>query len=267
VAVAVLSGALALAGSALLSDFYRAELAVVELAGLAGGLAAAGRFAPGDYQRRAWILIASCPLLLLLGDLTLTTGVFSDRPWTPLANGILTVVANVGPVAGTWILARAWRVAGLELPGSEAGRVAARALVIALALAATGAPTLIELRALLAGDGSHLTNLASSVGDMITFSMIAPLFLTAVALRGGLLAWPFALLTASLFAWLGFDATITLAPLTGASDADVKVVLEVFRALAFTSGGAAGLAQRWAANAVRATTRSRPVAAVASAGP
>ena len=250
VGIAVVVGVLLLTGSPFLPDFFRAELALVEFTGLVGCLAAASRFERGDYLRRAWMLIGLCFLLIMIGDLTLTTGVFSDRPWTALANGILTVVANASTVVGTWLMARALRVAGIELPGSRASRVAVRLLALALALGAAGPAGFIELRALLQGQISHLTNLASCLGDIIAFSLIAPMLLTAVALRGGLLSWPFGLLTAGLVSWLCFDATFTLAPLAGRSDADVKLALEFFRALACTFGGAAGIAQRLAADAV-----------------
>jgi hypothetical protein len=249
-AVAVVVGGLLLAGSAFLPDFYRAELAMVEFTAFIGAVAAASRFARGDYQRRAWTLIGVCSLLILIGDLTLTTGVFSNRPWTPLANGVLTVAANTAAIVGTWMLAHAWRVAGIELPGSRASRVTVGLLALALALAAAGPPAFIELRGLFQGGVSHLANVASCLGDIVSFSLIAPMLLTAVALRGGLLCWPFALLTAALVSWLCVDATITLAPMAGYSDADVKLMLEFFRALACTFGGAAGFAQRLAANAV-----------------
>lgn len=262
-AVAVLVGGLLLAGSAFLPDFYRAELAIVELSGLVGCLAGASRFARGDYQRRAWMLIGLCFLLIMIGDLTLTTGVFSDRPWTSLANGILTIAANTATIAGTWMLAHAWRVAGIELPGSRTGRVTVGFLSLALALAAAGPPAFIELRTLFQGDVAHLTNVASCLGDIIAFSLIAPMLLTAVALRGGLLCWPFALLTAALVSWLCFDATVTLAPMAGYSDEHVKLMLEFFRALACTFSGAAGFAQRLAANAVGA---ARPAGQVGVGG-
>jgi hypothetical protein len=253
-AIAIAVGALALAGSEGLPGFYRAELALVELIGVIGSFAAAGRFERADYLRRAWTALGLCSLLLLFGHLTLTSGPFSDRPWAPLANGILTVVANLGPIVGTWMLAHAWRVAGIDLPGSVTSRFALRGLFLALALAAAGVPAVIELRGLLDGNIGHLENLASCIGDIVTFAMIAPMLLTAIALRGGLLAWPFALLTASLMSWLLSDALFSLAPLLGASDAHVKVVLELLRALAFTLGGAAGFAQRLVANAVTAPT-------------
>ena len=175
--------------------------------------------------------------------------------WTALANGILTVVANASTVVGMWMLAHAFRAAGIELPGSRASRVAVQLFALALALGAAGPPAFIELRALLHGQVSHLANLASCIGDIVAFSLIAPMLMTAVALRGGLLSWPFALLTASLVSWLCFDATFTLAPLTGRSDADVKLMLEFFRALACTFGGGAGYAQRLVADAVGETLR------------
>jgi hypothetical protein len=245
-AAVVLTGALFLAGSPSLKGFYRFELAAVEAAGFIGCLAAATRFRRGDYLRGAWTLLAACFLLIFLGDLTLTDGLFSGYAWTGLANGILTILANLAQIGGTWMLAHAWRVAGIELPGSRRNRVLMALAALALALAAAGPPALVSLRLVLKGDASYLVSLSSCIGDIVAFALIAPMLLTALALRGGILCWPFALLSASLVSWLCFDAALTLAPVAGWPDADLKLIYECFRALACTLGGAAGYSQRMA---------------------
>jgi hypothetical protein len=228
------------------AGLYRVELAVVEGLGFWGCLAAALIFENGDYLRRAWLLEMSCFGLIFVGDLTLTTGIFSNRPWTALANGVLTLTANAGAMGGTYLLARAARVAGIEMPGSDATRRGVQALALAVALLAAGPAAVISAREVIGGNQSGLMYFASCMGDIFCFSLIAPLLLTTVAMRGGLLAWPWGFMTASGLAWLAFDAIQTLAPIVlGIPVEDARPVLEVARCLACTCAFCAGLAQRW----------------------
>jgi len=245
VSATVLSVAFALAGPDR-AGLYRAELAIVEGLGFWGCLAAALIFESGDYLRRAWLLQMSCYGLIFVGDLTLTTGIFSNRPWTALANGVLTLAANAGAMGGTFLLARAGRVAGIEMPGSDAMRRAVQALALAFALLAAGPAAIISLRRVMEGDHGGLMYFASCMGDIFCLVLIAPLLLTTVAMRGGLLAWPWGFMTASGLAWLTFDAVQTLSPiLFGVSAEEARPVLEVARCLACTCAFSAGLAQRW----------------------
>jgi hypothetical protein len=228
------------------AELYRTELAIVEGLGFWGCLAAALIFDGGDYLRRAWLLEMSCYGLIFVGDLTLTTGIFSNRPWTALANGVLTLAANAGAMGGTFLLARAGRVAGIEMPGSTATRRGVQGLALAFALLAAGPAAFISLRRVVEGDHGGLMYFASCMGDIFCFALIAPLLLTTVAMRGGLLAWPWGFMTASGLAWLTFDAVQTLSPiLFGVSAEDARPVLEVARCLACTCAFSAGLAQRW----------------------
>ena len=228
------------------AGLYRAELAIVEGLGFWGCLAAALIFESGDYLRRAWLLEMSCYGLIFVGDLTLTTGIFSNRPWTALANGVLTLAANAGAMGGTFLLARAGRVAGIEMPGSDAMRRGVKALALAFALLAAGPAAIISLRRVIEGDHGGLMYFASCMGDIFCLVLIAPLLLTTVAMRGGLLAWPWGFMTASGMAWLTFDAVQTLSPIIfGVSAEDARPVLEVARCLACTCAFSAGLAQRW----------------------
>jgi hypothetical protein len=245
-ASAVLLSISLLFGGADRSGFYRVELAIVEGLGFWGCLAAALIFENGDYLRRAWLLEMSCFGLIFVGDLTLTTGIFSNRPWTALANGVLTLMANAGAMGGTFLLARAGRVAGIEMPGSDATRRGVQALALAVALLAAGPAAVVSARQVIAGDQTGLMYFASCLGDIFCFSLIAPLLLTTVAMRGGLLAWPWGFMTASGLAWLVFDAVQTLSPIVlGISAERARPVLEVARCLACTCAFSAGLAQRW----------------------
>jgi hypothetical protein len=79
---------------------------------------------------------------------------------------------------------------------------------------------------------------------MLSLCLIAPLLLTALALRGGLIGWPWALLTTSYVAWLLYDAVLVYGPSLGADPATVRLASEVCRALGCTYGFSAGLAQR-----------------------
>jgi len=206
---------------------------------------AALQFEAGHFLRRAWLLLGACYALICVGDLTLTTGPFSQYPWTALANGILTIVANLSAITGAWILARAWRVAGLTLPGSRRTQVAVYVTAFALAVLAAGTPLPSYVREMSRGEiTENLMWTASSIGDIVSFSLIAPMLLTALALRGGALSWPWAFLTASLVSWLGVDAVVYFGPEIHLSDASAKLALEIFRGMACTSAMSAGFALR-----------------------
>src|SRR5207244_3662885 len=119
------------------------------------------------------------------------------------------------------------------------------AAAFALAVLAAGTPLPNYVRQMARGEiGENLMWTASTVGDIVSFSLIAPMLLTALALRGGALAWPWALLTASLVSWLGVDAVVFFGPAIHLSDAQAKLTLEVFRGLACTFAMSAGFAQR-----------------------
>jgi hypothetical protein len=225
--------------------FYRAEVAAMEAFACLGSLAAALQFRRGDYLRNAWLFFAFSFSLYFVGDLTLTTGVFSDRSWTPLANGILTIVGNAASATAIWKLARASRIAGLEPPWSAPVRITVQIVAIGLALVATGGATLTYTRQVAAGDMEAIRVLASCVGDIFCFSLLAPMFLTALSLRGGVLVWTWTLLTLSGLAWLGVDGTATFLPAMGVSESAFQAVFESLRCVANAFLGVAGLYQCW----------------------
>jgi hypothetical protein len=227
------------------ASFFRAEVAVMEVWALAGSLAAALQLQRGDYLRNAWLLFAFSYGLYFVGDLTLTTGIFSDRDWTPLANGVLTVVGNLAAAMATWRLARASRIAGLEPPWSPPVRITIQLVAIGLALLVTGGATITYTRQLVEGDMTALRMLASCLGDIFCFSLLGPMFLTAVSLRGGVLVWTWSLLTLSGLSWLCVDGAATFLPAIGVSESTSQDTFETLRCVANAYLGTAGLYQRW----------------------
>ena len=227
------------------AGFYRVEVATMEAFACLGSLAAALQLQRGDYLRNAWLLFAFSYSLYFVGDLTLTTGPFSDRSWTPIANGVLTIVGNIAAAMSIWKLARASRIAGLEPPWSRPVRIAVQVVAIALALVATGGATVMYTWQVLDGEMGALMYLASCLGDIFCFTLLAPMFLTALTLRGGVLVWTWALLTLSGLTWLGVDGTATLLPSLGVSQQTTRASFEVLRCIANGYLGAAGLYQWW----------------------
>jgi hypothetical protein len=207
----------------------------------AGAIVAALAFRPGERMRRAWLLTGASYFLLLERDAVLYRLV---SPAVQQAiEPFVVVLANLAGVAGCWLFARAWKRAGLELPGSPGLRGLARGTAIVVAMGIT-VPSLVQHATdLAAGHGHALVGVASNLGDIVVLSLIVPVLLTALALRGGEAAWPFALFTASQLAWLCFDATVVVSAMNEARYALLLGMAEVFRVLACTLAFAAGLAQ------------------------
>lgn len=248
VAVVALWLALALAPAAQHEAIFRIEIELAKSAALFGCAAAALRFANGDYLRTAWLLFAQCYLLILANDVFLRAGMgaFADRPWAPLTSGLVIFVANAGQLVGTVMIARVWRVAGFELAGSPMVRRAVQGAAIAIAVVAAGWLCVTSAREVAHGQTASLVDLFSSMADIVSFALIAPFLLTAIAFRGGSLGWTWALLTLSLLGWLAFDATVSFGPWLSSSAAAVQKVSESTRLLACGFGMTAGLAQRMA---------------------
>ena len=252
VAPLVWVGVFLLVGSALASEgaraiALRAEVESIKALGFVGCVLAASAFERGDYLRRAWGLHALCFGLLLLRDalflLFVSDAKLFGLPYAAV-QAALVLVANGGAVIGTFMIARAWQVAGIELPFSRLMRGGLIGGAAALSLAITASATLADLERLSGGDVGALVGLASDLGDILSMTLLAPVLLTALALRGGRLTWPWALLTASLFAWLLYDANAAFGHLT-LSASGQRLTGEIWRALACGYAFAAGVAQRW----------------------
>jgi hypothetical protein len=240
-------------------SIYAWLVPLVKAIAAAGAMAAAMRFQRGDYLRLAWVLTASCYALLLLKDVLFGTGSRLLHPFSDSVawlRGAITLLANAAGVIGAWLLARAWQVAGILLPGSRATQRMVFGAGLLLALAIAGRATLLDMRGLAAGDPQLLVQVASDLGDILSLCLIAPVLLTAIALRGGLLAWPWALTAAAGVSWLFYDAVGNFAA-GSANGVALRTVEEVFRLLACGFTCASGIAQRWVMRDMRSASRRR----------
>jgi len=236
--------------------FLRTEIELVKGLALIGCLAAAFSLGRGEYLRRAWLFMGGCMLFLLLRDLTMLPAIESSTGYIDLIQGILVVLANISVIIGIFMLAQAWRVAGLELPGTKGQRWVGIVIAVLLAAALGGPGVVNNLTELAGGDASALTGMAMALGDMISLILIAPVLFTALALRGGLFGWPWWLLTASLISWLLYDGVLEMGPYLGAGEQAVKTVSEMFRALACMFEFSAGLAQYYIVRRTKEDTQA-----------
>jgi hypothetical protein len=208
----------------------------------AGCLGATFAFEKGDYLRRGWLFQALEHIVLIVASFLR----WSEPPQYIIAARVTcTLVANVFGVAGMVIFARAHVAAGLELPWSKNARRLFHAGMVAAALLAAGPSLIVNLPAARVGDLATWSRMISSVGDVIVFSLIAPLWMTALALRGGLLVWPWGLFTASTFSWLLYDAQDSVHSLVPAISSQSLTIGTIgLRILACTLAFSAGWVQR-----------------------
>jgi hypothetical protein len=225
----------------------RAEVESAKVLWLIAAVAAAVVFEPGDYLRRAWLLLGASSLAFLVRDATLLPFIDSSAGTAlGVVRGVIVVVGNVAQVAGIWTLARVWSAAGLEEQDARSrrrGRLLLGAAVL-LSLGIMGPSLLHDATSLLSGNVEALPHLASDLGDAVSFILIGPLVRVALALRGGVLSWTWTLFAASQVAWMLFDGARTLAELSGTT-ASAAPLVECLRVLGAAYLCAAGLAQRW----------------------
>jgi hypothetical protein len=236
--------------------FFTTEIATMKLFGAAGCFIAASRYRRREYMGIAWYLIGIDYFLLfakdmLFGRVIHLPGIDPDNAATYRV--IFVIIGNVGSALGCVMLARVWHVAGVALPGSRRLQYAAMVVGIGFALLIVGWGTWLDIGNLRHGDKEAYVAIASNLGDIVSFSAIAPILLTAIAMRGGALAWPWALVTLSNVGWLLYDMSWSFERQFALSEHTLRIVAEFWRAQGCAMAFAAGLAQRWA---IRSASRS-----------
>jgi hypothetical protein len=212
-----------------------------------GTLVAALTFGRGEPVRPAWGLLA-VSYLVLAGSLVLlgprSSGLHEAARRGPWFDAAANIASSAMAVTGFLLLARAWRASGLDT-SSRAARVAARLAALLVAAALAG-PDLVErLPAALGGDPTALGDVVTDLLDGALFVVAVPVLRAALGLGGGLVSWPWLLLTASLFAWLGYDANAVYGAAAGLDARSLRVAEEVLRSLGAGFAFSAGVAQRW----------------------
>lgn len=231
--------------------FYVFEISAVKLFAAIGCIAAATRYRGLEYTAVAWWLLGIDYFLLFAKDMLFGHIVHISGAESSLGRSIFVVIANLSAAIGSVMLARVWHVAGISLPGSRTSQRAllGGAIVIAVAIVGWG---MWNAAHRIHTDSEAVVEIASSIGDIVCFSVIAPLLLTALAMRGGALFWPWALITASNVAWLLYDLTWGFQRQLLFDEATLKTLAELWRALGCSLAAVAGIAQR---QAMRSTPR------------
>jgi hypothetical protein len=212
-----------------------------------GTLVAALTYERGEPMRPGWLLISASylvlvPVLLRVGPKP--SGLYGAVHAAPWLASVGSILSGALAVTGFLLLSRAWHA--LRLDGSSrAGRLVAPLVALAVAAALAG-PELVErFPAAVTGDMAAIGDVITDLLDGALFVVAVPVLRAALALGGGLVAWPWVLLTASLVAWLGYDAAAVYGGGAGIDDRTVRVIEEVMRTLGAAFAFAAGVAQRW----------------------
>ena len=224
----------------------RAEIELVKLIAMIGSFAAALSFERGEHLRRAWWLSGACIAFLLVRDAVVLIDGTGQLPLRDAVVSALVLASNVSGVVSAWLMARTFQVAGLATDESTSKCRIYTVLAFVVAVLVTLPSLRLSVEGIQRGEASAVVWLISGVGDVFSLALIVPILLTAIAMRGGALIWPWALLTAAMASWLLYDLAGALEHLTllGFSPTASRGIEEFFRGLACTYTAAAGLAQR-----------------------
>lgn len=233
----VYAAAVALAAEWLPAPVWRAGFAASYGLAAVASLATALLFGRGDRLRWAWLFLGLSYAIGFASRVAIgaDTGTAVMSPWLGTVWSALTIGLNVAGLAGEVALARVWSGTGL----APAWRWHVTLVMLALGLLVDGKAVLDTGQAMLHGDRQSIGLLVSTVCDIASIALVGPIFATMLALRGGLLVYPWAFLFACSLAWLLDDATVLLSgKLFARADLICRLVATQF-------GVAAALAQRW----------------------
>lgn len=175
---------------------FAVRVALYGLAMIAAASAASRLGWAAGHVARAWSLF-SLQFLFLLVNYVLRRA----APSATVGLEVTLVAANVAEVAGYWLMARVLAAVGMGSLVSTAKRVLLTVAALAVAILLCHATLLLQWQALRSGD-VRVGSLVSVLTDIITFTLIAPLAMSTLALRGGSLSWIFGFLTVSVFGWM-----------------------------------------------------------------
>ncbi len=220
-----------------------------------GALSAAFRYGRKDYLWKAWFLFACGPLLYLMYDLgPWLASMGLPRTAVEWGQGLIVVCGNGLQVVAIVMFSRAWKLAGLDVPLSSKTQIVIRLIMLVVAVAAAGPGVVLAGMAWFSGDASAVLGLSSSLGDMFSLALMAPLFMTAFSLRGGVMSWPWIFMTGSLLGWLVGDIALTWLPYMGADARDIEIVIALAQSYGSVMYFSAGYAQRLVAVAIQERT-------------
>jgi hypothetical protein len=218
------------------------RIALYGLAAIAAGMAAA-RFAWWhEHIGRAWTLF-SLEFLFLLVNYILRRA----APAAGLALNVTLIAANVAQIAAYLLMARVLTAAGIGFLISRAKRVVLTAAALAVAILLCHGSLSTQWQLIRSG---HVQpgSLISVLADVITFTLVAPLAMSAFALRGGQLSWIFGFLTISVFGWMINSGAPSIAGFLGGGADALRSIRMAGVAMASLFNAAAAAAQSLAAH-------------------
>ena len=172
------------------------RLALYALGAVAAGVAAAKFGWWREHLGRAWTFFSLEFLFLLINYILRRAAAGA----TVALNATL-IAANVAQIAAYWLMARVLTAAGIGYLMSRAKKALLIVLALAVAIVLCHASLLTQWHLLRSGDVQP-GSLISVVADVVTFTLVAPLAMSTMALRGGRLSWIFGFLTISVFGWM-----------------------------------------------------------------
>lgn len=216
---------------------FSVRIVLYALAALTAGVVAARFGWWREHMGRAWTLFALEFVFLLVNYIL--------RREVPNATVILEstlIAANLAQIAAYWLMARVLTSAGIGYLIGGAKRLVFTIAALAVAVILCHVSLLEQWNALRAGT-MHPGALISVAADVITFTLVAPLAMSTLILRGGQLSWIFGLLTASVFGWMVNTGAPSVVALWGGGPDALRVIRLIGVVIATLFNAAAAVAQ------------------------
>jgi hypothetical protein len=214
--------------------FHRFLLVLAVLATSFSAFLTSAKFSAGDRLLVCWLLVGVGYFLAAVRHgVRLASYLDSSIALPPAVNSTLAILQNVAIAVALLLFVLAWRATGLTAPLSTAAQTLSILAGIAVAVLVGGYPL---MKALTTANADPIL-LVSTLGDIVGLSLIVPLALPALAMRGGLLMHTWIYLAASEVAWLLYDFWWSVQPQSTA-------ILEAFRLAAVLLAFIATMAQR-----------------------
>ena len=223
-------------------SFFLLRIVLYALAAVAAGTAAAKFAWWREHLGRAWALF-SLEFLLLLVNYVLRRA----APDATLALNATLIAANLAQIAAYWLMARVLDAAGIGYLMSAVKRFLLTAAALAVAIALCHASLLAQWQALSSGSVQPGA-LISVLADVITFTLIAPLAMSTLALRGGRLSWIFGFLAVSVVGWMINTGATSIAGAFGGGADALRLIRTAGVAVATMFNAAAAAMQSFAAH-------------------
>lgn len=222
--------------------FFVSRVILYLLAAVASGIAAARFGWWREHVGRAWTLFSLEFVCLLINYILRRVA-----PDAAVALEGTLIAANLAQISACWLMARILTSAGIGYMISPFKRTLLTLAALTVALLLCNEALLAQWDLLRSGR-LHAGSLISTLADVITFTLVAPLAISAFTLRGGQLSWIFGFLALSIFGWMVNTGAQTIASPLGGDASALRGVRLAGVAIAALFNAAAATAQVMAAN-------------------